>query len=122
MKKDPNKVKKLFGKKTILFAGEKGYFTVNFNEFDRPKMVRFRRNLNILFSNQTINEIEEDNLDGEISNEKSSKAAKTAMAVDIIEKTSHNKISINNVKSTDTMAHLSINKKLNVNKSDSSAI
>lgn len=51
---NPEALRKAWGNKSIVFVGTRGYFTVDFNNFDTKKLARFRTNLKKLTSDTEI--------------------------------------------------------------------
>jgi len=83
----PEELQSKWGNKTILFIGNKGYFTVDFNNFDMKQMGRFKRFIYKLIDNVDINDDEDE--DGyETETETDSKSAMAISIVDKIEKSS----------------------------------
>ena len=90
---DLGKLRKAWGNKRIVFVGSRGYFTVDFKDFDMTKLNRFRSNIEKLMSNdQPIkDDYELDDLADDTDTPEADKHANTAKAtkakmIDKIEK------------------------------------
>lgn len=90
---DLGKLRKAWGNKRIVFVGSRGYFTVDFRDFDMTKLNRFRSNIEKLMSNdQPIkDDYELDDLADDTDTPETDKHANTAKAtkakmIDKIEK------------------------------------
>lgn len=62
---NPGLLRKAWGNKTIIFAGSRGYFTIDFNKFELRNLSRFRTNIRKLMSTDepVVDEYEVDNLE-----------------------------------------------------------
>lgn len=83
-------LKKAWGNKTIIFVGTRGYFKVDFKNFDIKNLARFRSNIEKIMSTnaEIVDEYEIDDINDDIAegrNGNSSKAL-TAKIVDTVEK------------------------------------
>lgn len=92
---DPNALKKAWGNKRIVFVGSRGYFTVDFKNFDMKGLNRFRINLRKLMSTDEpieddyeIDDIKDDDPEAEIATAKKANTAKalTAKMIDKVER------------------------------------
>lgn len=87
---DLAKLRKAWGDKTIIFVGTRGYFKVDFRNFDVKNLVRFRSNIEKLMSTTEAiiddYEIDDINDDNETSTNSDSSKAITAKIVDTVEK------------------------------------
>lgn len=81
VKKDSDALKR-WADKEIVFIGDNGYFTVDFNDFTMRKLAKFRRNITRLLSNNPI--VDEDEQDSTEEKEDSVKAV-TAEMIDKVE-------------------------------------
>lgn len=92
---DPNALKKAWGNKRIVFVGSRGYFTVDFKNFDMKALNRFRINLRKLMSTDEpieddyeIDDIKDDDPEAEINTAKKANTTKalTAKMIDKVER------------------------------------
>lgn len=85
------RIKEIFGRKTIIFTGEKSYFTVNFDTFDKDKdLPRFLRCIKNIILNVEVQDDDEP---------KDSEKAITVDIIDKVEKTQ--KVQIDNLEVKD---------------------
>lgn len=83
IRRDPNKVRELFGGKLVIFVGKTGYFRVDFNNFEFKNIPRFKKQLGKLWRLETIEDDEEESGYGPAVPEENSSAA---IAVEVIDK------------------------------------
>lgn len=97
---NPEALRKAWGNKSIVFVGTRGYFTVDFKDFDIKKLARFKNNLKKLTSDSEVviddYETDPDVLGGE---DKDTPKARAARMIDKIEQGSG--VSINNIEKID---------------------
>lgn len=95
---DPDTLRSVFGNKTILFVGKRGYFKVDFSNFELKDLNRFNINIKKLMSDTepVVDDFEKD--------EKENVDSKKAIAAQAIDKIEQEKnISINNISKIDTI-------------------
>lgn len=110
-------LRKAWGNKTIIFVGSRGYFKVDFKNFDIKNLTRFRTNIEKLMSSTEaiVDDYEIDDINDDIEGARNSDSSKalTAKIVDTVEKGTS--IKLDNISSGETptesmVSHLTINK------------
>lgn len=87
IRKDPIKLKELFGNRLVVFIGKTGYFRVDFNNFAFKNIARFKRNLGKLWRMEPIEADEKEDGYTSPDTEENSTAAIAVELIDKIEKT-----------------------------------
>lgn len=85
LRKNPNELKK-WGDRDIIFLSPKGYFKINFNNFQVKDLAKFKRFITKLVNNEDIEDNDEEDGYGQNQKEIDSPAVITANIADKIEK------------------------------------
>lgn len=115
---NPDALKKAFGNKNIIFVGSRGYFTIDFNNFEMKNLSRFKTNIRKLTSidEPIVDDFDIDTTDDDEDNETEKNIdSSRAIAVKIIDKVEQgtsiklDNISASKLNKNDTISnHLSL--------------